>query len=345
MLSVDQTLRKIENLCNHCPGLRKGTRADMIFRCFTQSPVPDDEGMWFVANTTLDSVFGRDCIKENLSKGTVGLPLVIEWIQNARKHHSWDADSDKLIKVKLDNIVSALKDLGAVDTNPDFDEQRSGEKRQVVSTTPKTPIRPAKQPCTTSTNNSKVVVLSSDHDEPIKTVNKKTLKTPIHPAKQPQTTSSKGSTVVVLSSDHDEPIKSANKNTLKPPICPAKQPRTTSTKDLKVVVLSSDHDKPIKTVNKNTLNSDEDSDLEFIGGTFPNKPPQDPQPKQSDLLELCPLSTRGKNCTRCQVEDRLGGKELSCHCGAKPIWLNGGRVRPAKTHWDSGLFGLMINVS
>lgn len=116
MLSFDQTLQKITTLCNQCPSLREGTRKDLTFKTFSNAPVAHaEEGMWYSVNSTLDSVFGRDCIKKNISKGTFGLPLVVEWVQKAQKHHTWDGDSEKLIRVKLDNIISALKDAGAED--------------------------------------------------------------------------------------------------------------------------------------------------------------------------------------------------------------------------------------
>lgn len=35
------------------------------------------------------------------------------------------------------------------------------------------------------------------------------------------------------------------------------------------------------------------------------------------------------------MEERPGGKEFSCHCGAKPIWLDSGCVRSAEAHWAS----------
>lgn len=110
MIPVDQTLQKIIDLSNHCPGLREGTREDQTYTSFSSAPVADaDEGMWYPVNTTLDAVFGTDCIKRNISKGPFGLPMVVDWVHKARKHHTWDGDSEKLIQIKLENIVSALK--------------------------------------------------------------------------------------------------------------------------------------------------------------------------------------------------------------------------------------------
>lgn len=110
MLTFNQTLQKIEDLCNNCPGLREGTRKDQIYRTFCNAAVPDDdEGMWYSVNTDLDTAFGTDCIQKNISKGPLGLPMVVEWVRNARNHHTWDADCDKLVKIKLDNIITALK--------------------------------------------------------------------------------------------------------------------------------------------------------------------------------------------------------------------------------------------
>ncbi|EGG10021.1 uncharacterized protein MELLADRAFT_94343 [Melampsora larici-populina 98AG31] len=52
-----------------------------------------------------------------------------------------------------------------------------------------------------------------------------------------------------------------------------------------------------------------------------------------NVIELCPLSIPGDECKRCKVETRTGGKDFSCHCGAKTIWLGHGRVRIAQAHW------------
>ncbi|EGG07984.1 uncharacterized protein MELLADRAFT_85319 [Melampsora larici-populina 98AG31] len=185
--------------------------------------------------------------------------MVVIWIKDALKHHTWDADSDKLVKIKLDNIITALidfyiqleSDVGAVNKNPD--KQPSCEKRQVVS-------------------------------------HSKTSETLQRPSKQPQTAS-------------------------------------TSTKKSTIIVLSSDNQKHHK--------SDNDSDLVFIRGTFPKNLTGGSFPKKNKIIELCPLSKPGENCSQCQVEDRPGGKDLACHCGAKRIWLNGGCVRVAKNHWAS----------
>ncbi|EGG01621.1 uncharacterized protein MELLADRAFT_92001 [Melampsora larici-populina 98AG31] len=55
--------------------------------------------------------------------------------------------------------------------------------------------------------------------------------------------------------------------------------------------------------------------------------------KHMNVIELCPLSRPGDECKRCKVEMRTGGKDFSCHCGAKTIWLSHGRVRIAQAHW------------
>ncbi|EGF98711.1 uncharacterized protein MELLADRAFT_95461 [Melampsora larici-populina 98AG31] len=263
MLSFNETLQKIEELRNHCPGLREGTRKDPTYMTFSNAAVADpDEGMWYSVNSNLDTVYGIDCINQNISKGRFGLPMVVIWIKDARKHHTWDADSDKLVKIKLDNIITALigeflalavlmiQDL-SVDKNPD--EQPTREKRRVVS-------------------------------------GSKTSETLQRPSKQLQTAS-------------------------------------TSTKQSTIIVLSSDDQKHHK--------SDDDSDPVFIGGTFLKNLTGGSFPKKHKIIELCPLSKPGENCSQCQVEDRPGGKDLACHCGAKRIWLNGGRVRVAKNHWAS----------
>ncbi|KAH9820386.1 hypothetical protein DFH28DRAFT_1121611 [Melampsora americana] len=134
MLSLDQTLQRILELCNHCPSLWEGTREDPTFMRFSNAPVADDDkGMWYPVNTTLDDVFGKDCIQINVSKGPFGLPMVVDWVQKAWKHHTWDADSEKLIKVKLDNIVSALQDAGAEDKFVEQPDCTVGKKQRVLS--------------------------------------------------------------------------------------------------------------------------------------------------------------------------------------------------------------------
>lgn len=118
-------------------------------------------------------------------------------------------------------------------------------------------------------------------------------------------------------------------NTSKTQKPPTKRTRTDST----IIVLSSDNEQEPDFEPKPPQETDDENNLEFISRSLPKT---EPQSKQSNVIVLCPLSKPGKHCDRCQVEKRDGGKSLSCHCGAKTIWLSGGRVRPAKIHWDTG---------
>ncbi|EGG10901.1 uncharacterized protein MELLADRAFT_92264 [Melampsora larici-populina 98AG31] len=261
MLTFDQTLNKIIRLCDNCPALREGTRQDKTYMRFSNPPTADeDEGMWYPVNTTLDAVFGVDCIKLEISKGPFGLPLVVEWVQQARKHHTWDGDSDKLIKIKLDNIISALQDAGAEDHEVDEPHKTNsvvGNKRRIS--------RIESNPTTSNSSNS-----SKSMDDPKRPT--KQFRTAA-PAKISDGVINSSEVILVLSSDEEERRGFSKKNSAKREL------------------------RNVKVVN------------------------------------LCPLSTPNKNCNRCKVETRLGGKHFSCHCGAKLIWLSGGRVRPAETHW------------
>ncbi|EGG06106.1 uncharacterized protein MELLADRAFT_87473 [Melampsora larici-populina 98AG31] len=231
---------------------------------FSNPPTADDdEGMWYPVNTTLDAIFGVDCIKLEISKGPFGLPLVVEWVQQARKHHTWDGDSDKLIKIKLDNIISALQDAGAEDHEVDEPHETNsvvGNKRRISRIS-----RIESNPTTSNSSNS-----SKSMDDPKRPT--KQFRTAA-PAKILDGVINSSEVILVLSSDEEERRGFSKKNSAKRKL------------------------RNVKVVN------------------------------------LCPLSTPNKNCNQCKVETRLGGKHFSCHCGAKSIWLSGGRVRPAETHW------------
>ncbi|EGF98144.1 uncharacterized protein MELLADRAFT_96134 [Melampsora larici-populina 98AG31] len=87
----------------------------------------EEEGMWYVANSKLDAVFGLRDGSLNIRKGPYGLKLVVNWLSKARKHEMWDSDEDKarrlvkppgwdsasdnLVKIKMENILLHVKEL------------------------------------------------------------------------------------------------------------------------------------------------------------------------------------------------------------------------------------------
>ncbi|EGF97335.1 uncharacterized protein MELLADRAFT_85855 [Melampsora larici-populina 98AG31] len=227
MLSTEKILQKILNLCDNCPGLREGTRHDLIFKAFSNAPVANNDGMWPSVNTTLDAAFGKDCVVQNISKGPLGLPMVVDWVRKAEKHPTWDLNAEMLINIKLDNIVTALKAAGAEDQS---DPKLSNKRRLVFDPETSNETRP--------------------------------------PVKQPRTA------------------------------CPDKSTAIESN----VIILS----------------SDDESNVQKIQGSKNQK-------------------HHTKNTNRCKVEKSPGGKNLSCHCGAKTIWLGKGRVRSAEAHWATDI--------
>lgn len=131
MSSLDQVIEEVILLTENSPFIPPAATSDEIYKKFSDAPhLPpeyEEEGMWYVANCKLDAVFGVQEGSINIRKGPYGLKLVMKWLSEARKHHlwdsetdkarrliepaGWDSDSDRLLKVKMENILSYVKAL------------------------------------------------------------------------------------------------------------------------------------------------------------------------------------------------------------------------------------------
>lgn len=129
MPSLDQVMEEIILLTEKSHSISLGTKSDYIYQQFTEapylSPEDADEGMWYVANTKLDNVFGLNEGPIHIRKGPCGLQLVVNWIREAQKNEKWDSEadqakkqlkktgwdsaSDQLVKVKMEKILTHVK--------------------------------------------------------------------------------------------------------------------------------------------------------------------------------------------------------------------------------------------
>ena len=109
--SIDQLFSKILTVSQTAYQIPQATTNDPIYLHFN-SPltIPDDEedeGMWFVVNKKMDSLFGVENCKRNLRRGKFGIKLVIDYLKKAREHSSWNADD--LLVLKLERIYNCFK--------------------------------------------------------------------------------------------------------------------------------------------------------------------------------------------------------------------------------------------
>ncbi|KAA1095830.1 tigger transposable element derived 3 [Puccinia graminis f. sp. tritici] len=92
------------------------TRNDLVFQRFSCPPIipedDEDEGMWFVVNKSLDSLFGVENCKDNLRRGKYGIEVVLDYLKRAREHSSWNAD--ELLVLKLERIYKCFEEAGGV---------------------------------------------------------------------------------------------------------------------------------------------------------------------------------------------------------------------------------------
>ncbi|EGG09658.1 uncharacterized protein MELLADRAFT_95096 [Melampsora larici-populina 98AG31] len=154
---LNDVMKEALRLFEGCPMIATATCADEIYKTFSRPPYlpPEDadDGMWMTANQKLEDLFGRDGQK-NILKGPEGIALVIDWINKARKHPSWDSPVDKerrlhkkgnfdsgsdlLIKVKFERICTSVEELqeslptGSQPAQP-IPNRSNGIKRWIVS--------------------------------------------------------------------------------------------------------------------------------------------------------------------------------------------------------------------
>ncbi|POW17390.1 hypothetical protein PSTT_00544 [Puccinia striiformis] len=98
----------------------QATQDDLIFQRFSCPAILDqdeeEDGMWYVVNKAMDSLFGIDNCKENLRSGKYGIEVVIEYLKNARAHKFWNTpfNPDELLILKLRRIFECFESAGGV---------------------------------------------------------------------------------------------------------------------------------------------------------------------------------------------------------------------------------------
>ncbi|KAH9817502.1 hypothetical protein DFH28DRAFT_1024237, partial [Melampsora americana] len=131
MPSYEQYKMEILHLLKTCKDIRPATMDDVIYRSFLNPPILDadgiDKGMYWTVNTKMDAFFAEKDIKNNVLTGPYGLELVMRWLDQARKHETWDKTSDQLLNLKMKRIHTYLIGSTATKNTP------KGKKRRVVS--------------------------------------------------------------------------------------------------------------------------------------------------------------------------------------------------------------------
>ncbi|KNF00910.1 hypothetical protein PSTG_05802 [Puccinia striiformis f. sp. tritici PST-78] len=98
----------------------QATQDDLIFQQLSCPAILDqdeeEDGMWYVVNKVMDSLFGIDNCEENLWSGKYGIKVVIEYLKNARAHKFWNTpfNPDELLILKLRRIFECFESAGGV---------------------------------------------------------------------------------------------------------------------------------------------------------------------------------------------------------------------------------------
>ncbi|POW10326.1 hypothetical protein PSTT_06119 [Puccinia striiformis] len=74
----------------------------------------EEEGMFYVVNKSMDSLFGVKNCKENLRRGKYGIEVVLDYLKRARMDKTWTANDDGLLMIKLKRIFKCFEDAGGV---------------------------------------------------------------------------------------------------------------------------------------------------------------------------------------------------------------------------------------
>lgn len=102
MTLLNDVMKEAFCLVESSPNIATATYKDEIYKTFSNPPDlgKDDveEGIWMKANQKLDALFGRG--HKHILKGPEGTSLVIDWVNKARKHPSWDSPEDKEKKMQ-----------------------------------------------------------------------------------------------------------------------------------------------------------------------------------------------------------------------------------------------------
>jgi hypothetical protein len=109
--TVQQLFSDILSISKSTSTIPQATKNDLIFQRFCNPPMIDedeeDEGMWYVVNKAMDSLFGVKNCQENLRSGKYGIEVVLNYLKNACQHPSWR--EDELLLLKLMRIYKCFQ--------------------------------------------------------------------------------------------------------------------------------------------------------------------------------------------------------------------------------------------
>jgi hypothetical protein len=104
--TVDDLLEKILLISQSPSQIPHATQHDLIYQQFSCPPIvsadEEDEGIWYVVNKNMDSLFGAENYKKNIKRGKFGIEVVLEYLKKARQNSLWNAD--ELLELKLVRI-------------------------------------------------------------------------------------------------------------------------------------------------------------------------------------------------------------------------------------------------
>lgn len=112
---LNDVMKEALRLVEECPVIATATCADKIYQACSHTPYlpaeDADEGVWLSINRKLDNLFGSDNGHENIRKGSDGIALVIDWVNKAREHPTWDSPEDKARKIQKKGKYDSGSDL------------------------------------------------------------------------------------------------------------------------------------------------------------------------------------------------------------------------------------------
>ncbi|EGF97440.1 uncharacterized protein MELLADRAFT_85351 [Melampsora larici-populina 98AG31] len=318
---VAKLMGKLMRLAQGCPALPVATKDDKLYMVYCDPPRMDskdeEDGIWITVDRKLTATFGIDVIKKNLMQGSLGIELALKYLSRARDHPTWTANSEHLLKYKMEMIAQELI-TGASDfleegpISTDEDKNKARKSSDCISTN---------KSHGTSTVMKRRVVSQPDvdpeacHSQP---------KKPAAKRHQLDTPESKEDTIIISS---DDEMTQPHKSTSKIVSAPKKPPRVFS---------------QIEKVNL-VLSDDEVTQPHNISSNFVSVPKKsiwrsskvDKAKKAVNVLNNCPLSTPDAPCNQCKIEVNSADKEFQCHCGQKTIVLRGGRTEKVLSHWKT----------
>ncbi|KAA1107762.1 hypothetical protein PGTUg99_014519 [Puccinia graminis f. sp. tritici] len=84
---VEDFFSKILSISKSASRIPEATRNNLIYQRFSYPPIiaedEEDEGMWYVVNQAMDSLFGVNNCKENLRTGQFGIEVVLNYLKKA----------------------------------------------------------------------------------------------------------------------------------------------------------------------------------------------------------------------------------------------------------------------